>query len=501
MKKSTALRFVEENIKTIFAYALTRVEHKEDAEDLTNDIVVAILQNAENLRNEEAFYGYVWSIASNTCKKFLKRRNRLPSDALEDDLQGTDDVAQEVEKKDELGRLRRELALLSKEYRECTVAYYYDGLSCAQIAKKFHISLEMVKYYLFKTRKILKEGIAMEREFGEKSFKPATFSFETVVWGRDNREYNRLFERKLPGNILLSAYYTPMSVHELSVELGVASVYLEDEIALLEKYGLLVSAQGGKYRANLLIFTEAFVKEFHRTAEPFCTEEIGIVLRHIKEKLPSVRLLTGSGLDDNRLLWPLLWLVMFAGYNEYASEAALETERERLYQETTGYRYGMDFEFASLGEYGFAGCAGRGNCGEPFDYAFVDFGILPQKNHFAMTGTHTVSEKLRCIDAHEAEPDFLLLCAKTYDELECLLAEEIRRMKLLYGRTVQCASEIMKSHAPAKLGDEAERVIAGTACFRSIGLFGVCAVRSGVLALPSEEDHAPIAYFIIRPEA
>jgi hypothetical protein len=33
----------------------------------------------------------------------------------------------------------------------------------------------MVKYYLFKTRKILKEGIGMTREYGEKSYNPGTF--------------------------------------------------------------------------------------------------------------------------------------------------------------------------------------------------------------------------------------------------------------------------------------------------------------------------------------
>ena len=42
-----ASSFVEENLKTIFAYALSRVSNKEDAEDLTNDIVLAILQSAE----------------------------------------------------------------------------------------------------------------------------------------------------------------------------------------------------------------------------------------------------------------------------------------------------------------------------------------------------------------------------------------------------------------------------------------------------------------------
>ena len=71
MRQNEVRQFIEENIKTIFAYALSRVSDKEDAEDLANDIVVAILQSASKLRDENAFYGYIWAIAGNTYKKFF----------------------------------------------------------------------------------------------------------------------------------------------------------------------------------------------------------------------------------------------------------------------------------------------------------------------------------------------------------------------------------------------------------------------------------------------
>ena len=86
-----------------------------------------------------------------------------------------------------------------------------------QISADLGISTEMVKYYLFKTRKILKEGIGMSREFGEKSYNPGTFRMD--FWGDgDNSCYWQLFKRKLPGNILLSAYYTPVTIQELSMD-------------------------------------------------------------------------------------------------------------------------------------------------------------------------------------------------------------------------------------------------------------------------------------------
>ena len=194
-----AANFVEENLKTIFAYSLSRVSNKDDAEDLCNDIVLAILNSADKLKDEKAFYGYVWGIAANTYRKFMRKRMRSQFEEIDESIADTTDFTEEISLKDDIMNLRREIALLSKEYRECTIAYYFDEISCKEVADKLDISLEMVKYYLFKTRKILKEGISMEREFGEKSFRPAPFEFITVFGEMYNEEYRNLFARKLPG--------------------------------------------------------------------------------------------------------------------------------------------------------------------------------------------------------------------------------------------------------------------------------------------------------------
>lgn len=74
MNQTKAMEFVEENLKTIFAYALSRVSNKEDAEDLTNDIVLAVLQSTDKIRNPDTFYGYIWGIAANTYRSFLRKK-------------------------------------------------------------------------------------------------------------------------------------------------------------------------------------------------------------------------------------------------------------------------------------------------------------------------------------------------------------------------------------------------------------------------------------------
>ncbi|MBQ8403743.1 MAG: hypothetical protein IJX55_04870 [Clostridia bacterium] len=53
---------------------------------------------------------------------------------------------------------------------------------------------------------------------------------------------------------MLAAYYSPVTAQEISIELGVALPYLEDEIKLLVKRQYLV-CKNGKYSANIPIFT------------------------------------------------------------------------------------------------------------------------------------------------------------------------------------------------------------------------------------------------------
>ena len=95
----------------------------------------------------------------------------------------------------------------------------------------------------------------MERLYGEKSYRPN--GFEIDFWGTkagDDREYQDFHKRKIKGNILLAAYYSPVTIQEISIELGVSLPYLEDEISLLLDHQYLV-CKNGKYLTNIPIFT------------------------------------------------------------------------------------------------------------------------------------------------------------------------------------------------------------------------------------------------------
>lgn len=498
MEQEKIVTFLEENIKTIYAYALSRMTKKEDAEELAGDIMVAILQDGHRVEREEAFFGYVWSIAANTYKKYLRRQNRAFMTGLEDVDVETEDfsemVVTDLWQKEQNVKLRRELALLSKEYRECTVAYYFEELSCKEVAEKFHISLEMVKYYLFKTRKLLKEGIEMEREFGEKSYKPGTFELVTIFDKNYNAEYVNLFRRKLSGNILLSAYYTPMTIRELSIEMGVSTVYMEDEVVLLEKYGLLKALPGGKYQSNLAIITEEYTKEFYRTVKSECLSRMAEILGAVRRKMEAVKAVgfTGNHLADNRLLWGFLYMLMHHGYSAF--EASKRTMGKiRLYGDATGICYGMNFEEAASEEYGSGYFAGFSGIDERYAAAFGDFGILPKENHYTLQ-YETVREKIYEALEEPQKAPFMILKDAEYAQLRKLLQEEILKMEELYEYLTEQGIALMKVHAPAHMAEVIPTVIARTIYFRTVGLVGGCAVQAGALELPKEPG--PVALYV-----
>ena len=218
MTSKRASELLAENLMAIYGYAFSKLYDKEKVDDLASEIVYEIISSACNLQNEEAFWGFAWKIAENTFRRFI-RKNELTSRTVEltDRNIGVYSISPEQEyienetKSDEVYLLRRELSLLKKTHREVCVAFYVDNKSCSQIAQERNISVEMVKYYLFKTRKILKEGIDMKRELGEMSYNPGIFRLG--FWG-DYNKYADLFNRKLPGAIILATDARPMTANE-----------------------------------------------------------------------------------------------------------------------------------------------------------------------------------------------------------------------------------------------------------------------------------------------
>lgn len=249
--------------------------------------------------------------------------------------------------------LRRELSLLKENYRRIMISYYIGGRSCEEIADKYSMSVSNVKQYLFEGRKKLKEGMDMVREYGKLSYAPEKFTFN--FWGNSSKGYWELFERKLPGNIMIAAYQAPKTLEELSVETGVSLPYLEDEVAILEKMDLLVR-KGKTYQSNIVLYDEQWRKKVSEQAVSL-----------LQDKLPDVKKLVDDGVeylaetdycyegaDLNTKKWFILILIIWEAANK--SEQWMNTKMNfpLLANGSTGYVMGIrgEYQIDTQGIYG-----------------------------------------------------------------------------------------------------------------------------------------------------
>lgn len=515
MEHSIVIQKLNDSVKDIFAFCVSRLYNKQDAEDLTNDIIVEVLSSAERLRNDEAFYGYMWTIAENTFKRFI-RSKKIKETEYHADFQGVywDTPENKMLEDADLIVLRRELSLLSKQYRDVTVRYYIENKSCTVIAKELDISEEMVKYYLFKTRKILKEGVTMDRKFGERSYNPG--KFYPNFWGSGNNGYVwQTFERRLPGNIVLSAYEKPVSIEELSLELGVSAPYLEDELDVLVKHNF-VQKLSNKYQTDFLIFKTPLENEFQDavSSAEICIETVLQIKKQVDMLLPKFKKMDlGIEMDDNQLKWFIVNFAMVDALGEFEEKAVRKFgPYPRLNASTEGLIWGHDnddfFRRHFNGIYGH--CENREHTAW---YTAVNYSVIEKCQHWY--GGHIGWTQVIC-DA--------ILNAEISNQDEEAVAQLIRRgvvsvndgklranfptfttrqahvmrqkLKKSIDATVECidkictiAAEICKKHTPKHLQDRCERLAHVNYQADVMGIVVEKLVADGYLTVPEERTN------------
>ena len=481
MTTQKAGELLSENMRTLYLWSLHKTSDPYKAEDLCSDIILAVMQSAPNLKHDDAFFGFVWKVAANTYKYYLRKLGRETHSELDENIPDTEDMLLDLCDRAQFNTLRRELAFMTERYRICTVAYYYNQMSVKEIAEKYGLTPQTVKFNLFQSRKILKEGVAMERQFGEKSFNPLPFKFQVIVDGIINNPFNDLFNRKLTGQILLSAYYEPMTVDQLSVELGVANVYLEDEVRLLENYGFLKKHGEKKYQTSLLILTKSYIDAiFDKLDEDYqaCLKDL---IDAMRVKLPAVRAVgfTGNHLKDNLILWDLF------AYSCIAAFRAVDKDcNNHLYDETSGVCYACGYD------------------DEHIKYPFQSFsGTFHYNNHCNGSKINFNGHR-----RHEDGPGFKILSNdETYngdyfpvfekEELNKVLEildSEFESMKLLMSDIAQLTIDTLKEHSPECAFELIDAYCPCITIWNLCGWFGAAAENTGALERPAEDELAGI---------
>lgn len=274
--------FIENYTSKLFYFCLKKTGNSFEAEDLTSEISLNIFSALRNGTVPTNFPAWVWQIARNCYSVWADRKHRRNESvygANINDLELADDTSIENDFvcSEELSLLRRELAFISSDYREIVIAYYVEDRSIRNIASSLSLPEGTVKSKLFRARNILKEGMNMAREFGVMSYKPENVGFIMNGICDKNGVPWSIINRDLCKNIMLAAYRTPSTAEELSIELGVALPYMEDELRVLVNTTLL-KKNCDKYETNIFIVSAGAQEKIYNNLRKVAPEVAAAVI-------------------------------------------------------------------------------------------------------------------------------------------------------------------------------------------------------------------------------
>lgn len=304
--------FLENYMEKLFYFCLKKTGGNFEAEDLTQDIALHIITALNKGTIPMSFSAWVWQIARNRYSVWAKEKHDRNESVTGSDIgdyeieDESENILGEMIHTEQIVLLRRELAFIKSDYRNIVVAYYIDNKSVREIALSLSLPANTVKSRLFRAREILKEGINMAREFGERSYNPENITFAASGSQPSGLPWS-VVNRRIPNNILLQASNNPSTIEELSIELGIALPYMEEEVDILYRATLL-EKQGDKYITNFFILDKDCRMEIYLALRKTAKERSRLIREFIHDKMNDIRAvgIAGDHIDDNTISW---WLV------------------------------------------------------------------------------------------------------------------------------------------------------------------------------------------------
>lgn len=366
-RQMTAQNYIREYtgryMEKIFYFSLKKTGNQQEAEDLASDISLCIFAQLQKGVIPAHFSAWVWQIARNRYSRWAEVKHKKAEsfagiDIGECEIPGGETAEESYIKSEEIALLRRELAFISSDYRNVLIPYYIEDRPIRDIAKKLGLTTEAVKKRLTRARKTLKGGMDMAREFGIKSYNPEEVGFCSSGEQPSGLPWSAV-DRKIPKNILLQANNNPSTIEELSIELGIAAPYMEEEVGRLVKATLLKKLGDKKYVTNFFIEdSECQLKIF--TAQRKCSKERSELADKIAEDLlPKMRELgiAGDHISDADVKW---WLVIYIV--DFCTKRLDGYEMEWPDQRENGETWGfVGYEAVKLPKQCNMGCNGKDN--------------------------------------------------------------------------------------------------------------------------------------------
>lgn len=153
---------VDRHRQSVFTLIRCRVESKETAEDLAQEVFIKLYRSMPGFRQESRFGTWLYRIVLNTVTDYQRARRRRPVTAVFETLkswfgdpgeQPEEQAIRREERETVTGVLRR----LPEKYRHILFLHHYRQMSCGEIAQLLELPVKTVETRLYRGKSLLKE--------------------------------------------------------------------------------------------------------------------------------------------------------------------------------------------------------------------------------------------------------------------------------------------------------------------------------------------------------
>lgn len=124
-------RLIVKYAKRIYGFAYAKTHNIHNAEDLSQNILLALCDERISEKSIENMDAYVWRVCQYTWSKYLRANkpkwDTFPDEAVLYTLESDDNVEETVIYQELFEKLNQEIMYLGRLKREITILFYYDN--------------------------------------------------------------------------------------------------------------------------------------------------------------------------------------------------------------------------------------------------------------------------------------------------------------------------------------------------------------------------------------
>lgn len=137
----------------LFRLSLSYVKHKEDAEDVVQDVFISYINASPAFLDENHKRAWLIKVAINKCRDMARRKSIRQSVSYDE----IGEIASDNEIHNDGMEIISALQKLPENIKSAVVLHYFEGFSVAETAKILSLSASAVKMRLSRGRQMLKD--------------------------------------------------------------------------------------------------------------------------------------------------------------------------------------------------------------------------------------------------------------------------------------------------------------------------------------------------------